>query len=396
MVTSSESPLSVLQQRLRYVTDHPERDWTLIVDNVPMWPTEHRPALEELLSADPFEYAPCEGLPETIEAIVNAAARDHDVAITPGNVLVTNGAMHAIRLVADHYRSHGNRAFVARPVLSAVPKLLTDAGYEVTYFDPTPAGISVAALNASESRDVGIVYLNSPNNPTGRVVEPSVLAALAQFSSAVGAGFICDQVYDEFQPDGVDTSSPLLHATESGSVFYLNSMSKNYGLPGLRIGWIISTPANITRLAGRLERENVAVAGPPQSMTAALLRDGNAVLQEEVAKTRAELITRIAQSPTLTCDADADERGGSALVVRVPVSDVESFADMLLTDYDVAVTTPANFSGVDPDDQAWIRVPLGYPREVMMRAISTIESALADIESTNGSARVRGRVSANS
>jgi aspartate aminotransferase len=384
MVTTYGSPLSFLQQRLRYVAEHPDRDWTILVDNVPTWQGTSRPDITEAPAAplgDPFRYAECEGIPELIEAVVLAARRDQHTSISTDNVLVTNGAMHAISLIAGHCRHRGTRAFVQRPVVSAVPKLLADHGYSITYFDATIAGIAAAGLRGSLLPNTGIIYLNSPNNPTGQVVGPGVLESLVATASASGAALICDHVYDTFGPSGARTPTALPVAPHNTAVFYVNSMSKNYGAPGLRIGWIVATPSNTEDLAGRLERENVAVTSLSQAAAAAMLVWGNEALQIAVAESRRHLIHHVARSDLLSCCCDASGFGGCSVVVDVPVDDIEAFADRLLVDYAVAVTTPSNFAGMGDGDQSWIRMPLGYPADVIVRALGRIEAAAVEFAS---------------
>jgi aspartate aminotransferase len=381
MVTTCGSPLSFLQQRLRYVDEHPARDWTILVDNVPTWPGSSRPDITEAPCADPFRYAQCEGIPELIEAVVLAAWRDQHTSISTENVLVTNGAMHAISLVARHCRHRGSRAFVQRPVLSAVPKLLADEGYSITYFDATEAGIAAAGLRATRVPDIGIIYLNSPNNPTGHVIGPEVLDSLIDTASASAAALICDHVYDTFGPNGAPRPTTLPAAPHNPAVFYLNSMSKNYGAPGLRIGWIVATPSNTEELAGRLERENVAVTSLSQAAAAAMLVWGNEALQIAVADSRRHLIQCVARSDVLSCGFDASDMGGCSVRIDVPVDDVEAFADTLLVDHAVAVTTPSNFAGLADGDRSWIRMPLGYPADVIARALGRIEAASVEFAS---------------
>ncbi|MDA9913063.1 aminotransferase class I/II-fold pyridoxal phosphate-dependent enzyme [Candidatus Nanopelagicales bacterium] len=377
MVATLDSPLTMLQQRLAYAADFPERDWHLVVDNVPPWPPALRPDLSSLIQGDPFQYAPCSGLPELIDAIVMAADRDHDVTVRDKNVLVTNGAMHALGLIADHQQGNGMTAYVQRPVLAAIPKVFMDAGFRVEFFDATPKGIrDLEQLVAQDADNVGLIYLNSPNNPTGQILGADLIHRLARLAQSLTAALIVDQVYDSFGAQGVQVPVALPLAIEFEHVFYVNSMSKNYGSPGLRIGWVVGAESHITTLSGRLERENVAVNSPCQAMAATLLRSGNLPLQQSVLNSRRSILAALNRSELLRCQGTPSDLGGSAVVVQLPVADIEGFANTLLQEHSVAVATPANFAGVDATEQSWLRIPLGYPEAMMTKALDLIEGAV--------------------
>lgn len=380
MAVTKDSPLTALQQRLAYIDQHPDREWSVIVDNVPVWSHADRMRFrKETPAGDPYTYAPCAGLPPMVDAVLDEANRHHRTVIGPENVLVTNGAMHAIRLLADRFRANGRRVLVQRPVLSAVPRIFRDCGLEVDYFEPTMAGMAEAKLLTGAAHpELAMVYVNSPNNPTGEVISQEVLEELTGVVSRSSAALLCDQVYDAYQPASGDVPTIIDAAVRDGRVFYLNSMSKNYGMPGLRIGWIVGEKYEISQLSGRLERENVAVNGPAQDFAAVILRYGNQSLRDAVAITREHLVTEVRSLPGLEVPQAMRGLGGSSLVVAVSVSDIETFADELLVRHSIAVTTPSNFAGIESHHPAWIRVPLGYPGSVVANTLTKISEILTE------------------
>lgn len=370
MIVNPDSPLTFLQQRLGYVAAHPDRSWTLLVDNVPVWPGDQVPDVSAA-PADALVYAPCAGSEELLDAITGRTLSRWGRRVPPGSLLVTNGAMHALTLLARHFAAPGRVALVQRPVLAAIPKVLRDSGFRVVFFDADDESIGALTFPG----DTALIYLNSPNNPTGNVVSRAALAAIADRALTCGATVVCDQAYDDFGTPESDaaTAEILTRATTSEHIFYVNSMSKNFGAPGLRIGWIIGHRAVVAQLAGRLERETVAVSGLSQTVAAAALRRGNEVLRQVVRDSRTQWLDALADQGLRP---DSTGQAGTSLVLRVPVPDIERFADALMVHDNLAVTTSANFEGVAPGDRSWMRLPLGGATHDIAPAAAVLARAL--------------------
>jgi aspartate/methionine/tyrosine aminotransferase len=149
-------------------------------------------------------------------------------------------------------------------------------------------------------------------------------------------------------------------------------MSKNFGSPGLRVGWIASSPENVAALAGVLERENISVCGPAQDAARALLDGGNAALAARTAAGRQRLGERLAAVDGVRFALPA---GGTHLVARLPVADVEDFCDFALVEAGLGLVSSSNYEGVsDP----FVRLPLGVPAAVIDEAVGLLDQALAD------------------
>jgi hypothetical protein len=95
---------------------------------------------------------------------------------------------------------------------------------------------SLGALVTNKTR---LIILCNPNNPTGARVLAADLDAICQVASRVGAWVLSDEIYRGAELDGVETPSVWGRYER---VIITSGLSKAYGLPGLRIGWIVSTP----------------------------------------------------------------------------------------------------------------------------------------------------------
>jgi histidinol-phosphate aminotransferase len=105
-------------------------------------------------------------------------------------------------------------------------------------------------IGAAEANKAAMVYLCNPNNPTAMIVEPDALRAFALRLPA-NTTLLVDEAYNELT-DRPEANS-LLDLVKSGrDVIVSRTFSKIYGLAGLRIGYVLTTPNNAQRVAGNL------------------------------------------------------------------------------------------------------------------------------------------------
>ena len=192
----------------------------------------------------------------------------YGVDVTADRVVVTTGSSGAFVLAFLALFDRGARVALASPgypcyrhILSAldcVPVIL-EAGPE-TRWVPEPDAIAHAAGNGG----LDGVLIASPANPTGTMIEPQRLAALASACDARGIAFISDEIYH-----GLTYDAPATTALQfSPHAIVINSFSKYFSMTGWRVGWMI-VPAELVRVVERLS-QNLFIAPPALSQIAAL------------------------------------------------------------------------------------------------------------------------------
>lgn len=147
--------------------------------------------------------------PRSLEVMI---AEKHGVF--PNEVLVTNGATDAIYLIAQAFRE--------KPTFKVFPPTFSE------YED------ACRVLGYQECDDAAICWLCNPNNPTGEVFSASFIEELAAKHDRV----VIDQSYEDY------TLAPMLSPKEAvrmGNVLQLHSMTKQYGIPGLRVGYVVAS-----------------------------------------------------------------------------------------------------------------------------------------------------------
>jgi len=103
-------------------------------------------------------------------------------------------------------------------------------------------------LNELVTDKTKLIAICNPNNPTGAIINEKGLDEICKAADKVGAWVLSDEVYQGAELDG--KTSPSLWGRYD-KVFLNNGLSKAYGIPGLRIGWVVSTKEKIAELWGR-------------------------------------------------------------------------------------------------------------------------------------------------
>lgn len=201
-------------------------------------------------------------------ALTGALARRHGIA--PGQVLCGNGAADLIYRVCACLRP--KQALVTAPAFSEYERAVIAYGgavrqhrlLECDQFDVD--GRMLAAVTP----DTPLVFLCTPNNPTGRLAAPDLIRALAARCGALGGYLVLDECFIEFT-DG-PSMAPLLSACPH--LLILRAFTKMYAMAGLRLGYLLAgDEALLARIAAF--GATWSVSGPAQAAgMAALAAEG--------------------------------------------------------------------------------------------------------------------------
>lgn len=179
-------------------------------------------------------------------------------------------------------------------VIDAAVRAFCEPGDRVAYPDPTFGMVSLfAQMNGVEPQPVplnhdldinadaiaatgaSLTYICNPNNPTGKPVNAASLARLAEAAAGV---VLLDEAYADFAGDRVDTTSAL-----PSNALRLRTLSKAYGLAGLRVGYAIG-PVDLVREIEK-SRGPYKITASAEAAAVALLRTGKAWVADVIAQT---------------------------------------------------------------------------------------------------------------
>ena len=189
-------------------------------------------------------YAPSGGLRALREAVAARQARWEGRPVAPERVVVTSGAQMALYLSARVALEAGDEVVVPEPMYATYPATLAAAGATIVPVPLAPA--NNFALTGQMIADrvtprTKAVVLTNPHNPTGRVWERGLIAAVSQLCKERGLFCISDEVYRDFVFDGREyfVPSQFLHEADN-CVFSVGSLSKSHSLVAWRMGWVVA------------------------------------------------------------------------------------------------------------------------------------------------------------
>ncbi len=241
-------------------------------------------AVAALLNVDYSRY-PDPGATALREAIARSAG------VNPEEVLPGNGATELIHLVVRAFVRQGQRPVVFTPTFGEFERACTLAGAAVHPWHANPR--RGFRWNFDNKGDVlrrvtpPLVYLCAPNNPTGVYPSQRDVASLA--GALIGGPLMLDESYTGFVDEPWD-SVPLMRG---GRVLVLRSMTKDFGLAGLRLGYLLAAP-EVLAAVRRLQPEwSVSAAAQAAGIAALAAPEHVAAGREVVRRARAQLIVAL-------------------------------------------------------------------------------------------------------
>lgn len=308
-------------------------------------------AIRLLQSGDPLGYTPATGIRELREAIAGHHRRTYGVEVDADEVVVTTGSSGGFLLAFLAAFEVGDRVAIARPGYPCYRNVLAALGCEVveiatgpeTRFQPTVE--QVAAIP-----DLKGLVVASPANPTGTMLLPSELAALASWCEEAGVQLISDEIYHgiEYAEPGDRLARSAWETSREAVVFC--SFSKYFSMTGWRIGWML-VPDRLRRAVDVLTG-NFTICPPVLAQRACLAAFSEAAYAEldghveRYAGNRRLLLDGLARLG-VTGLAPADGAFYAYADVGHLTTDSMAFAHDLLARTGVALATGVDFDTVD-------------------------------------------------
>ena len=307
-------------------------------------------AVRLLQSGDPLGYTPATGILELREAIAGHHLRTRGIAVDPDDVVVTTGASGGFLLAFLAAFDVGDRVAMARPNYPCYRNVLTALGCEVvelpsgpeTRFQPTLEQLAAVP-------DLKGVVVASPANPTGTIMLPEELVAIAAWCEANGVQLISDEIYHGIEygtgPRGSGTVTSSAWETSREAVVFA-SFSKYFSMTGWRIGWML-VPRRLRRAVDVLTG-NFTICPPvlaQRAAVAAFTEASYAELDGHVARYATNRTLLLDGLRSLGIDRSAPADG--AFYVYADVShlteDTMAWSKWLLATHGIAVAPGADF-----------------------------------------------------
>lgn len=202
-------------------------------------------AMEEGLT----KYTAAAGIVELKQAICDKLQRDNNLTYKPSQVLVCNGAKHALYNLFQAILDPGDEVIVPIPYWVSYPEMVTLAdgvpvfveGAEENEFKITPQQLRDVITDKTRA-----VIINSPSNPTGSIYSREELQAIADVCVEKDILIVSDEIYEKLVYDGAEhISIASLGQEVYERTVVINGMSKPYSMTGWRIGYAAGNEALI-------------------------------------------------------------------------------------------------------------------------------------------------------
>lgn len=293
--------------------------------------------------------------------------------LPPDSVTLANGAAGANFLASLALLEPGDDALIEMPAYDPLMAAVRAAGAHVVHFARSwekGFALDPYAIRTALTPRTKLIVISNAHNPSGALATRDALEQVGVMAEAIGARVLVDEVYAEAQHD--DTPPPMA-AAQFGDVFVsTNSLTKAYGLAGLRCGWVLASPSLSARIRETRDIVDGSGAFPPEQLAVAafakldLLRDrARAILARNLALVEEAL----ASHPRLEWLAPA---AGTTAFPRVKdVDDTSALVERLIADYDT-VAVPGHFFQAPRH----IRISFGGRTEMIVEALKRLDRAL--------------------
>lgn len=199
-------------------------------------------AAKASLDAGQTHYIPNNGNLDLRRDIAAFEARTHGLRYTADEVVVTVGATEGLFTALCGILEPGDEVLVPTPAFVLYQCIIGLCGGKFVPLDTCPTGFQLTAdmLAGAVTDRTKAIVLNSPNNPTGCILNEASLAAVAKLAQARDLFVICDEVYRQLVYTGSCPQFSTLYPDLKDRVIVIQSYSKPYAMTGWRVGYLLA------------------------------------------------------------------------------------------------------------------------------------------------------------
>ncbi|MGQ0588931.1 MAG: aminotransferase class I/II-fold pyridoxal phosphate-dependent enzyme [Sphingosinicella sp.] len=296
------------------------------------------------------------------------AAIARKCGVSADRVVMADGTSLANMLAMSALLSPGDEVVAEHPAYEPMTATAEHLGAKLRRFTRRGPGftIDLAALEAAVTPATRLILLTNLHNPTGNLTDEATLRGVAAIAERVGAYVLIDEVY-------LDAATPRPQSAHLLSERFVvtSSLTKCYGLSGLRCGWILAAPELAERMWRLNELFGVAQAHPAEQLSLLALER----LDEIAADTPALLARNRALANAFFESRNDLEVApmvhGITAFPRLRHRDVDELNARLRADYDTSIV-PGRFFGLADH----FRIGVGGPTDTVEEGLSRLGAAL--------------------
>jgi len=310
-------------------------------------PAHIKEAAKQALDAGATHYGPSAGLPELREAIAKHVAETRGVPVAPEEVVVTPGAKPIMFFTIMALIGDGDEVIYPNPgfpIYESVINFVGGVPVPIPLREESGFGFDLELFERRVSSKTKLIVINSPENPTGGVLDRDQLERIADVARRRRIPVLSDEIYRQFLYEGEFASIMGLPGMREQTIL-LDGFSKSYAMTGWRLGYGVMPPALAEHVARLMVNSNSCTASFVQLAGIAALQGDQAPVARMVAefkRRRDLLVDGLNRLPGVRC---ARPRGAFYVFpnitgTRRPSAEV---AERLLTEAGVAALSGAAF-----------------------------------------------------
>jgi aspartate aminotransferase len=340
--------------------------------NFPASPQVIRGLTETFRKKKVVGYGPASGIPELRKALADELNSEHDTKIEPDQILITPGGRFAIFATIASFVAETERVVIPQPSWPAYEECVDFIKGRAIPVNTTLDDrweIDLGKLESELRKGARILILNTPNNPTGKVIGEEKFREIIELTQRYYTTVLSDEVYDKY----VRTKAPSILDSGTQNFVYINSFSKQFSLTGWRIAYLVTTKEKAARIRRVIQTLVTCVPEFIQRAALVAVKKGRREAQRNV--------SAILNKVEVTCqelgkiDVSFYKPDGAFYVfpkANKPNFDSVRFARQLLERYHVSIS-PGQAFGNYPE---FFRLAVSLPAAQIPGAIKSIGEAI--------------------
>jgi aspartate aminotransferase len=344
-------------------------------------PAHVKRAAEEAMRRGETKYTATGGTRALQQSIIDYYGREFGARYEPSEVMATAGGKQAIFNAVVTLANPGDEVLVAKPYWVTFPEIAKFAETTPVYIETERNGFQLTAedVRAAVTPRTKLIIINSPSNPSGRVIPPAEFRKIMEVCAEAGVYVVSDECYLRFvYAPGEVFSAASLAPELRARLCIAGSFSKTYAMTGWRIGYALAPPEWIKAMLlvqghSTSNPNSIAQAAASAAMNAP--QDCVREMLAEYALRREWLISALDAVPGFKCFAPEGAFYAFPDVRGCLTGDVKTsaaFAEKLLIDEHVVVTDGAGF-GAD----GYLRISYATSLERLKEGVERIRRVAA-------------------
>ncbi len=357
-------------------------------DVIPLWfgePSSATPkfikkAAISSLNDDQVFYAQNRGIPQLRETLADYVSRLHNKPIGIDTLTVTASGMNAIMLVSQALINQNDNMVVVGPVWPNCCQTIQVMGGEARQVALHPDNNGRWQLDMDELFSLcdvktRAIFINSPGNPTGWVMNESEQRSLLSECKRRGIYVVADEVYIRLFYDGKKAPSFLDFSEINDPLIVINSFSKSWSMTGWRLGWL-THPPELGDVFSKLNEFNIASPTTfVQHAGIVAIREGEKFITqmvEDYRHNRDLVFQRLAALPKVKMSRP--EAAFYAFFSIDGMTDSLEYAKHLIDTTGVGLAPGLAFG---PAGEGWLRLCFAANQDILSQALDRLEPALS-------------------